>query len=81
MDCTVTAWCRARQGTARGDYSGWSLRDRLELLAFDARLAGAPQVLIAALWEALNLLESRTNTRSAISRTEPWLTEWLRGLN
>lgn len=38
------------------DYSGWPLRDRLELLAFDARLAGAPQVLLLALWEAIDHL-------------------------
>ena len=28
------------------DYSGWGLLDRLELLAFDARLAGVPQALL-----------------------------------
>ena len=33
------------------DYCGWPLRDRLELLAFDARLAGVPP-LLEALWEA-----------------------------
>jgi hypothetical protein len=27
------------------DYRGWPLRQRLELLAFDAWLAGAPQAL------------------------------------
>jgi hypothetical protein len=36
------------------DYRGWPLRDRLELLAFDARLAGVPAALIAALWEAID---------------------------
>jgi hypothetical protein len=40
------------------DYSGWPLRDRLELLAFDARLAGVPAALIAALWHAMDLLDS-----------------------
>ena len=30
------------------DYSGWGLLDRLELLAFDARLAGVPQALLEA---------------------------------
>ena len=38
------------------DYRGWPLRDRLELLAFDARLAGVPQELLAALWEAIDRL-------------------------
>ena len=37
-------------------YCGWTLRDRLELLAFDARLAGVPQMLLAALWEAIDQL-------------------------
>jgi hypothetical protein len=36
------------------DYSGWPLRDRLELLAFDARLAVVPAALLAALWEAID---------------------------
>jgi hypothetical protein len=30
-------------------YGGLTLRDRLELLAFDARLAGVPQSLLEAL--------------------------------
>jgi hypothetical protein len=38
------------------DYSGWPLRDRLGLLAFDARLAGVPQALLEALWEAIDSL-------------------------
>jgi hypothetical protein len=36
------------------DYRGWPLRQRLELLAFDARLAGVPQVLLEALWEMID---------------------------
>jgi hypothetical protein len=32
------------------------LRDRLELLAFDARLAGCPPTLVEALWEAIDSL-------------------------
>jgi hypothetical protein len=28
------------------DYRGWPLRQRLELLAFDAQLAGVPQALL-----------------------------------
>jgi hypothetical protein len=38
------------------DYRGWPLRQRLELLAFDARLAGVPQALLASLWEAIDHL-------------------------
>jgi hypothetical protein len=34
------------------DYSAWLRRRRLELLAFDARLAGVPPALLEALWEA-----------------------------
>jgi hypothetical protein len=34
------------------DYSGWPLRDRLELLAFEAELARIPRPLIAALWDS-----------------------------
>ena len=41
------------------DYSGWPLRGRLELLAFDARLAGVPQALLEALWEAIDQLSDR----------------------
>jgi hypothetical protein len=39
------------------DYRGWPLRQRLELLAFDARLAGVPQALLKALWEAMDRSE------------------------
>jgi hypothetical protein len=44
-------------GTAEveGD-RGWSLRDRLEVLAFDVRLAGVSQALLEALWEAIERL-------------------------
>jgi hypothetical protein len=38
------------------DYSGWPLRQRLELLAFDARLPGVPQAPLEALREALDQL-------------------------
>jgi hypothetical protein len=38
------------------DYSGWPLRVRLELLAFEAELAQLPRPLIAALWEAIDRL-------------------------
>jgi hypothetical protein len=37
------------------DYRGWHLRDKLELLAFDARLAGVPPALLEALWEAMDV--------------------------
>ena len=39
------------------DYRGWSLRRRLELLAFDARLARGPWALLEALWEAIDGLQ------------------------
>jgi hypothetical protein len=44
---------------ARGkeDYSGWPLQDRLELLVFEVRLAGVTVVLLAGVWEALDLLK------------------------
>jgi hypothetical protein len=35
-------------------YCGWTLHDRLELLAFDAQLAGVPQALLEAFWEAID---------------------------
>ena len=34
-----------------------SLPDRLRLLAFDARLTGTPEPLIAAIWDAIAQLE------------------------
>jgi hypothetical protein len=40
-------------------YARLALRDRLELLAFDARLAGGPQALLEALWEAIDRLGDR----------------------
>ena len=57
----------AREGLEEA-YSGWSLRDRLELLAFDARLAGVPPALLEALWEAIDGLpgiRSRVMARQA----------------
>jgi hypothetical protein len=35
-------------------YAGWSLADRLQMLAFEAELAHLPRSLITALWEALD---------------------------
>jgi len=46
------------------DYCGWPLRQRLELLAFDARLAAVPQELLEALWEAINNLGKRGAARA-----------------
>jgi hypothetical protein len=37
-------------------FAQWPLRNRLELLAFEAKLAGLPRPLIAALWEAIDCL-------------------------
>jgi hypothetical protein len=48
---------RKIEGREVEDYCGWSLRDRLELLAFDARLAGVPPALLEALGEAIDLLD------------------------
>jgi hypothetical protein len=47
----------------REDYPGWTLRDRLELLAFDARLTGVP-VLLEALWKAIDRLPTNRPLRS-----------------
>jgi hypothetical protein len=56
-----------RKGEAREveDYPGWP---RLELLAFDARLAEVPQALPGALWEAIDRLP-RTRTFNAPAST------------
>jgi hypothetical protein len=35
-------------------YANLSFRDRLELLAFEARLAGLPESLIQAVWEVID---------------------------
>jgi hypothetical protein len=48
--------CRKADDSKEG-YHGWPLRRRLELLAFDARLAEVPHGLLAALWEAIDLLD------------------------
>ena len=42
------------------DYRGWPLSQRLEVLAFDARLAGVPAALLEALWEAIDQLLGQT---------------------
>jgi hypothetical protein len=47
------------------DYRGWPLRQRLELLAFDGRLAGVPWALREALWEAIDALPARPHRRGA----------------
>ena len=39
-------------------YFGWSLSDRLELLAFEAELARLPRGLIAALWQAIHAVQA-----------------------
>ena len=58
---------RKTEGREVEDYRGWPLRTRLELLAFDARLAWVPQALLDALWEAIDGLAwdppSRSNRR------------------
>lgn len=49
-----------RRGRTAGS---WPLRQRLELVAFDARLAGVPPALLEALWEVLDRLSGQS---------EPW---------
>jgi hypothetical protein len=39
-------------------YAGWSLPDRLQLLAFEVELADLPRSLIAVLWEALDTVRA-----------------------
>jgi hypothetical protein len=51
---TSAEWRGCRGCSVAKNYRGWPLRQRLELLAFDARLAGVPQELIEAIWEAID---------------------------
>jgi len=37
-------------------YAGWSLSDRLQILAFEAELAHLPHSFITAVWEAVDRL-------------------------
>jgi hypothetical protein len=62
---------RKTEGREVEDYSGWSLRERLELLAFDARLAGVPQALLEALWEANRRDEGRVERPQQERPTRP----------
>ena len=41
-------------------YSGWSLSDRLQMLAFEAELGHLPRSLIAAVWEVFDRLPLMT---------------------
>ena len=47
-------------------YVGWSLSDRLQMLAFEAELAHVTRSLITAIWEALDSLDSLDSQRSSI---------------
>jgi hypothetical protein len=47
----------------REKFEGWSLWDRLELLAFDARPAGVPQALLKAPWDTINKLREEEDGR------------------
>ena len=38
-------------------YTGWSLWDRLQMLAFEAELAHLPRSHISAIWAALECLD------------------------
>jgi hypothetical protein len=49
------------------DYSGWSLRNRLEMLAFDARLAGVPLALVTAVWEVIDAQPLTSKTRPTVA--------------
>jgi len=40
-------------------YAGWSLSDRFQMLAFEARLAHLPRSLIAAIWTAFESIDWR----------------------
>ena len=44
-------------------YACWSLSDRLQMLAFEAELAHLPRSLIAAIWTALDSLDSPNSQR------------------
>jgi hypothetical protein len=62
----------ADQGDELGeDYRGWPLRDRLKLLAFDGRLAGVPQALMEAIWEAIDRLSGALWPQSPPSVRRP----------
>jgi hypothetical protein len=53
------------------DYRGWPLRQRLELLAFDARLTGVPQSLLEALWELIDRLPTPDLGSRRVQRSGP----------
>ena len=68
------AMCLDPVGPGEGpdqDYFGWPLRDRLELLAFDARLAGVPQALLEALWEAIDHIDGPGDEADTRRRSGP----------
>ena len=44
-------------------YAGWSLSDRLQMLAFVAELAHLPRSLVTAIWTALESLDSLDSQR------------------
>lgn len=50
-------------------YTRLSLRDRLELLAFEAELASFPRSLILALWEGIDLLKCVSTSASVSDET------------
>ena len=57
-------------------YAGWSLSDRLQLLAFEAELAHLPRSLIAALWEAIDtsvVAQSNVTVKNRPARAPPSL--------
>jgi hypothetical protein len=44
-------------------YAGWSLSDRLQMLAFEAEFAHLPRSRIAAIWTPLKCLDSLDSQR------------------
>lgn len=52
-------------------YARWSLADRLQMLAFEARLA-LPRSLIAALWEAIDRERHECAAAPNLSQRKQW---------
>jgi hypothetical protein len=73
MERMLTRECEGREVE---DYSGWPLPAKLELLAFDARLAGVPPALLSALWEAIDPLPG---DHFDVMRTVAPLSAWRSG--
>jgi hypothetical protein len=66
------------EGGEGEDYRSWPLRQRLELLAFDAGLMGVLAALLAALWEAIDALQLYARAR-LVQLKAPIAGEWAIG--